>query len=135
MQRSEELLLILGRRRKYSGCRWEQGTETLAQAEEAMLALGGSRAGCATTARCSCTCSRVVRCRTWSRAPGPAERFFTAGLMPSHDLIGTSNAAAQLGDLRTHYARTLRAWLQRLDANAARLEQAIGFFLVAPGPL
>ena len=53
---------------------------------------------------------------TWA-----AERFFTAGLMPSHDLMGWFQ-----DDLRlerrwvvpgTHYADTLVAWLERLDTN------------------
>ena len=36
--------LILGPRRKYSGCLWPDGVQTLAQAEEAMLALSCERA-------------------------------------------------------------------------------------------
>ncbi len=37
--------LTLGPRRKYSGCFWPQGIETLAEAEETMLALTCARAG------------------------------------------------------------------------------------------
>lgn len=37
--------LVLGPRRKYSGCHWPAGVATLAQAEEAMLALTCDRAG------------------------------------------------------------------------------------------
>ncbi len=37
--------LALGPRRKYSGCFWPEGVETLAEAEEAMLALTCTRAG------------------------------------------------------------------------------------------
>jgi cyclopropane-fatty-acyl-phospholipid synthase len=37
--------LVLGPRRKYSGCIWPSGTETLAEAEEASLALTCERAG------------------------------------------------------------------------------------------
>ena len=37
--------LVLGPRRKYSGCVWPAGVETLAEAEEAMLALTCTRAG------------------------------------------------------------------------------------------
>jgi cyclopropane-fatty-acyl-phospholipid synthase len=56
---------------------------------------------------------------TWA-----AERFFTEGTMPSHelmlrfadDLVVTQRWSVGGG----HYARTLAAWLQRLDANADR---------------
>lgn len=37
--------LVLGPRRKYSGCLWPAGVDSLAQAEEAMLALTCERAG------------------------------------------------------------------------------------------
>lgn len=39
--------LVLGPRLKYSSCLWEEGTATLAEAEEAMLALTCERAGIA----------------------------------------------------------------------------------------
>jgi cyclopropane-fatty-acyl-phospholipid synthase len=39
--------LVLGPRLKYSSCLWEEGTTTLAEAEEAMLALTCERAGLA----------------------------------------------------------------------------------------
>ncbi len=51
--------------------------------------------------------------------------FFSGGMMPSQDYLGSCR-----GDLRTvhqwiwnglHYARTCRAWLQRLDANRDRV--------------
>lgn len=56
---------------------------------------------------------------TWA-----AERFFTAGTMPSHelmlrfaeDLVVTQRWAVG----GQHYSKTLAAWLARLDANAAR---------------
>jgi cyclopropane-fatty-acyl-phospholipid synthase len=53
---------------------------------------------------------------TWA-----AERFFTAGLMPSHELplhfqedLLVDERWAVPG---THYARTLKSWLQRLDSH------------------
>src|SRR6266699_991498 len=42
---AEFLGLFLGPRRKYSGCLWPDGVESLAAAEEAMLALTCERAG------------------------------------------------------------------------------------------
>jgi cyclopropane-fatty-acyl-phospholipid synthase len=54
---------------------------------------------------------------TWA-----AERFFTAGTMPSHDLIlrfaDEMVVTERWAVSGTHYAKTLRAWLDRLDANA-----------------
>ena len=53
---------------------------------------------------------------TWA-----AERFFTAGTMPSHDLMlrfaddmVVTKRWAMDG---THYAKTLAAWLERFDAH------------------
>ena len=54
---------------------------------------------------------------TWA-----ADRFFTEGLMPSHELMAHFQADMELRDEwivpGTHYARTLKAWLDRLDAHA-----------------
>jgi len=210
--------LMLGPRRKYSSCLWEPGTSSLAQAEEAMLALTCERAlvrdgmrildlGCGwgslslwlaeryPSARITAVSNspgqraliesardrlglenlevitadvndfqprqrfdRVIsvemfeharnwrellrRIAGWLRQDGrllvhvfshrtlayrfedtwAAERFFTAGVMPSHDLIAYFQEHMQLEASwalpGTHYAKTLDAWLARLDANA-----------------
>jgi len=62
--------------------------------------------------------------RTWASA-----RFFTAGLMPSHELpllfqqdLEIEHRWAVSG---THYARTLAAWLERLDHNRDELMQVL----------
>jgi cyclopropane-fatty-acyl-phospholipid synthase len=56
---------------------------------------------------------------TWA-----AERFFTGGLMPSHDLLAHFQEQMVLEETwalsGTHYARTLDAWLARLDAGRER---------------
>ena len=65
---------------------------------------------------------------TWA-----AERFFTAGVMPSHDLFLHFQDDLRLRERwalsGTHYSRTLAAWLQRLDARTDEaLEILIGVY-------
>ena len=215
---------VLGPRRKYSGCLYETPQTTLAQAEEAMLALSCERAQVADGMRIldlGCgwgslslwlaeqypaaqivgisnshgqrehieavarekgfanlqivtadindfapegTFDRVMsiemfehmrnwsellrRISTWLKPDGrlfvhvfshrqipylfegtwAAERFFTAGLMPSHDLMSRFQGDLELEDRwvvpGTHYARTLVDWLARLDADP---ERALGY--------
>ena len=61
---------------------------------------------------------------TWA-----AERFFTAGRMPSHDLLLNFQRDLVVRERwaldGTHYARTLAAWLARLDANAAAAREVL----------
>jgi cyclopropane-fatty-acyl-phospholipid synthase len=62
---------------------------------------------------------------TWA-----ADRFFTAGRMPSHELLlrfqRDLEVRASWAVSGTHYARTLSAWLERLDAHAGRARIVLG---------
>ncbi len=213
---AEFLGIVLGPRRKYSGCLWEEGTTTLREAEETMLALSCRRAqvrdgmrildlGCgwgslslwlaeqypnaAITGVSNSHGQRewieaqarergfsnltivtadvndfapdgrfdrvmsiemfehmrnwqelLRRVSSWLQDDGKlfvhvfshrtlpylfqstwaAERFFTAGLMPSHELMTRFQGDLVLQDRwvvnGTHYAKTLVAWLAQLDA-------------------
>ncbi len=217
---AEFLALMLGPRRKYSGCFWEPGTTTLEQAEVAMLALSCERAqvrdgmrildlGCgwgslslwlaeqypgaritgvsnshaqrewieAEARRRGLTNVTILtrnvndftpdgrfdrvmsiemfehmrnwhellrRISTWLEPDGKlfvhvfshrtlpyvfegtwaADRFFSGGVMPSHDLLPRFQDHLKLTDRwvvdGTHYARTLKAWLARLDAHRSQ---------------
>lgn len=81
--------LVLGPRLKYSSCLWEGGVETLAQAEEAMLALTAERAGLADGQRIL-----DLGCGWGSLTLYAAERF------PNARITAVSNS------------RTQRAWIE-----------------------
>jgi len=56
-------------------------------------------------------------------------RFFTAGLMPSHDLLPQFQRDLRLEEHwklnGRHYARTAEAWLERMNKNAAAIERVL----------
>lgn len=76
--------LCLGKRLKYSSCYYPTGTETLGQAEEAMLALYGERAELADGMRIL-----ELGCGWGSLTLWMAERF------PNARILGVSNSASQ----------------------------------------
>lgn len=214
--------LVLGPRLKYSSCLWENGTGTLAEAEEAMLALTAERAriedgmeildlGCGwgsltlwlaerfPAARITAVSNSQLQ-RKWIEARSPASvevvtvdvneleldrrfdrivsvemfehmrnyeallarvarhlsdngllfvhlfchrelayayedgwmarRFFTAGTMPSADLLAEFQADLELVEQwpvsGTHYARTSEAWLDRMTENQDEIVRRFG---------
>jgi cyclopropane-fatty-acyl-phospholipid synthase len=76
--------LCLGKRLKYSGCYYRTGNETLDQAEEAMLAIYGERAGLADGQRIL-----ELGCGWGSLTLWMAERY------PNARITGVSNSASQ----------------------------------------
>ncbi len=63
------------------------------------------------------------------RADWMARNFFTGGIMPSHDLLARTVKDLVLDDQWAvsgeHYARTLRAWLERIDADREHLLEVL----------
>jgi cyclopropane-fatty-acyl-phospholipid synthase len=59
-----------------------------------------------------------------------AERFFAAARMPSHELMLRFQRDLEVQETwavpGTHYARTLGAWLERLDVNAHKAQELLG---------
>lgn len=81
---------VLGAQHKYSGCLFEQGVDTLEEAEHAMLALTAQRAGLANEQRIL-----DLGCGWGSMALWAARRY------PRSTVLAVSNSAAQAEYIRT----------------------------------
>lgn len=90
--------LVLGPRRKYSACYWPDGVQTLAQAEEAMLALTCERAGledgmqvldlgCGWGSLCGWIAERYPRCRILAVSNSAPQKAYIDSLrLPNVDV-------------------------------------------------
>lgn len=103
--------LVLGPRLKYSSCYFPPGTEDLAAAEEAMLALAGERAGLADGQRVL-----DLGCGWGSMSLWIAERF------PRSTVLAVSNSGPQGEFLRAEAARRGLGNVRHRVADINRLE-------------
>lgn len=73
---------------------------------------------------------------TGERGDWMARHFFTGGMMPSQDWLPSALSSLDVESLEwidgTHYARTLRAWLHRLDEDASAILALFAEDLGAP---
>ncbi len=109
--------LCLGRRLKYSSCYYPTGREDLDQAEEAMLALYGQRAGLADGQRIL-----ELGCGWGSLTLWMAERF------PNARITGVSNSRTQREHILAQAARRGLGNVEILTCDVNRLELPTGGF-------